>query len=68
MKLTERLQFYRDEVKRSKQWREDQGYDRDWRRYVDLYRGKQYQQDLPGDKLMVNLVFSTSTPWPPPWR
>jgi len=59
MKLTERLQAYRDEVKRSKKWREDEGYDRDWRRWIDLYRGKQYQQDLPGDKLMVNLVFST---------
>jgi hypothetical protein len=59
MKQSDRLQMYRDEVRRSKKWREDEGYDRDWRRYIDLYRGKQYQQDLPGDKLMVNLVFST---------
>jgi len=59
MKQSDRLQFYRDEVRRSKKWREDEGYDRDWRRFIDLYRGKQYQQDLPGDKLMVNLVFST---------
>jgi hypothetical protein len=59
MKQSDRLQMYRDEVKRSKKWREDEGYDRDWRRFIDLYRGKQYQQDLPGDKLMVNLVFST---------
>lgn len=59
MKQSDRLQMYRDEVKRSKKWRENEGYDRDWKRFIDLYRGKQYQQDLPGDKLMVNLVFST---------
>jgi hypothetical protein len=59
MKQSDRLQFYRDEVRRSKSWRSDEGYDRDWKRYIDLYRGKQYDTDLPGDKLMVNLVFST---------
>ena len=59
MKLSERLQFYRDEVKRSKKWRKDEGYDSDWRRFIDLYRGKQYQTDVPGDKLIVNLMFST---------
>ena len=59
MKQSERLQFYRDEVKRSKKWRDDEGYDDDWRRYIDLYRGKQYQGDATSDRLMINLVFST---------
>ena len=59
MKLSERLQFYRDEVKRSKKWRSDEGYDEAWKRFIDLYRGKQYTGDAVSDRLMVNLVFST---------
>ena len=59
MKLSERLQHYRDEVKRSKNWRKDEGYDAAWKRFIDLYRGKQYQTNETGDKLIVNLTFST---------
>jgi hypothetical protein len=59
MKLSARLQQYRDEIRRSKRWRTDEGCDSDWRRYVDLYRGKQYSGAVPGDKLIVNLIFST---------
>jgi len=59
LKLSDRLQYYRDELRRSKRWRTDEGYDDDWKRYIDLYRGKQYQTDVPGDKLVVNLCFST---------
>jgi hypothetical protein len=59
MKLSERLQFYRDEVKRSKTWRRDEGYDDDWKRYIDLYRGKQHSGDSAADRLMINLIFST---------
>jgi hypothetical protein len=59
MKLSNRLQMYRDEIKRSKNWRSGEGYEDEWKRYIDLYRGKQYQSNLPGDKLIVNLIFST---------
>ena len=47
MKLSERLQLYRIEVRRSKNWRRDEGYDASWKRaYIDLYRGKQYSGDV----------------------
>jgi hypothetical protein len=59
VKLSARLQQYRDEIRRSKRWRRDEGYDDEWRRYIDLYRGKHYNSDQMGDKLIVNLTFST---------
>lgn len=49
----------RDEVRRSKKWRSTEGYEDDWKRYIDMYRGKQYQDTSTNDQLMVNLVFST---------
>jgi hypothetical protein len=63
MKQSELLQLYRDEVKRSKAWRKDAGYDAAWKRYIDLYAGMQWdRQSMLGagvDKLVVNLIFST---------
>lgn len=64
MKLSERLSYYRGEIRRSKKWVNDEGYQDDWKRYIDLYRGKQYDSmppgaPSPGDRLMVNLIFST---------
>jgi hypothetical protein len=59
LKLSSRLQQYRDEIRRSKRWRSDEGYDDEWRRYIDLYRGKHYNTNAEGDKLIVNLTFST---------
>ena len=59
MKLSDRLTMYRNEIRRSKRWRSDSQYDADWKRYIDLYRGKQYDATLSGDQLMVNLIFST---------
>src|SRR4029077_12877768 len=51
--------MYRDEVRRSKRWRSNEQYEDDWKRYIDLYRGKQYNTDSKSDRLIVNLVFST---------
>jgi len=51
--------MYRDEVRRSKRWRSNEQYEDDWKRYIDLYRGKQYNTDTKADRLIVNLVFST---------
>jgi hypothetical protein len=59
VKQTAYLQMCRDEVRRSKRWRSDEGYEDDWKRYIDLYRGKQYQKGSPNDQLIVNLIFST---------
>jgi len=54
----ELLSYYRDEIRRSKRWRSD-NYDDDWQRYCDMYRGRHYSRKVPGDQLIVNLVFST---------
>jgi hypothetical protein len=59
MKLSKYLQYCRDEVRRSKRWRHDEGYEGEWKRYIDLYKGKHYQASSPNDQLIVNLVFST---------
>ena len=59
MKQSAYLQFCRDEVRRSKRWRTDQSYEDEWKRYIDLYKGKQYNNPSPNDQLMVNLIFST---------
>ncbi len=59
MKNSDYLAYVRDEVKRSKKWRSGENYDADWKRYIDLYRGKQYNSASPNDQLIVNLVFST---------
>ena len=59
MKTSDYLAYCRDEVKRSKNWRTQEMYDADWKRYIDLYRGKQYGSMSTNDQLIVNLVFST---------
>ena len=59
MRVAEKLRFYRDEIERSKNWRDNVGYDDTWRRMIDLYRGKQYEGSDRNDRLVVNLVFAT---------
>jgi hypothetical protein len=46
-------------VRRSKRWRSQESYEDDWKRYIDLYRGKQYNKGSQSDQLIVNLIFST---------
>ena len=59
MKQSAYLQMCRDEVRRSKRWRSTEGYEDEWKRYIDLYRGKQYATGSTTDQLIVNLIFST---------
>ena len=59
MKLSEKLRFYRDEVDRSKRWRDSENYDLLWKRMIDLYRGKHYEKVSKNDQLIVNLMFAT---------
>ncbi len=59
MKQSAYLQMCRDEVRRSKRWRSTGGYEDEWKRYIDLYRGKQYATGSTTDQLIVNLIFST---------
>lgn len=59
MKQSDYLKFCRDEVKRSKKWRDQDKYDDMWRRMVDLYRGRHYDGLSKDDRLIVNLAFAT---------
>jgi hypothetical protein len=57
---TEQLKFAIAEINRSKDWRYDEGYDDDWRRWIDLYRGYQYEgARSENDRLIINIVFAT---------
>ena len=48
------------EIQRSKKWRADEGYDDNWRRWIDLYRGYQYEgAKTSNDQLIINIVFAT---------
>ena len=58
--LGDQLKFAQSEISRSKRWRDDEEYDDNWKRWVDLYRGRQYEGgDSPNDQLIVNIVFAT---------
>lgn len=59
MKLAEKLRFYRDEIDRSKRWRDSDKYDWMWKRMIDFYKGKQYESAGKNDQLIVNLMFAT---------
>jgi len=58
VKQSEKLQFCRDEIERSKRWRSD-NFDDVWHRMIELYRGKQYANASKQDRLVINLVFAT---------
>jgi hypothetical protein len=55
------LAFCRNELKRSKRWRSNKThqYDDEWRRYIDLYKGKHYDAKNETDQLTVNMIFAT---------
>lgn len=50
---------YRAHINASKKWRKDDGYDADWRRFLDLYKGKHYDQYSQEDRMLINTCFST---------
>ena len=58
MKQSDILKFQRSEVKRSQKWREE-NYDEDWKRWINLYRGKHYSKETKLEQLVVNMVFAT---------
>lgn len=53
------LKEYRNHLAASKKWRKDDGYDADWRRFLDLYKGKHYDQYSDEDRMLINICFST---------
>jgi hypothetical protein len=59
MKRADQLKFMREEVQRSKRWRDGENTDDLWKRMIDLYRGRQYDGMSANDRLVVNLAFAT---------
>lgn len=53
------LKRYVGEIKRSGRWRESEGYDEQWKRMKDLYRGRQNATASATDRLIVNMCFAT---------
>lgn len=54
------LKRYRDRVAQSAKWRKQDGYDKSWKKFTDLYRGKHFLNvDCEEDRIAVNLVFAT---------
>jgi hypothetical protein len=47
------------ELSRSQQWRDHVDYDGTWRRMIDLYRGRHYDDKLKTDRIVVNMAFAT---------
>lgn len=56
---SDKLKEYRQHLEASKKWRKDEGYDAVWRRLVDLYKGKHYDQYSNEDRMLINISFST---------
>lgn len=56
---SDKLNRYRGRVEASRKWRQNEQYDNLWTRLINLYRGKHYRGNIPGDRLLVNICFST---------
>ena len=54
-----KLATYRSNIDYAKQWRANENYDQLWQRLINLYRGRQYRGQAVGDRLLVNISFST---------
>lgn len=54
------LKFYKHELERAKQFREQEGYDQLWQRMIDMYRGRCAPvMNSPEDQVVVNVAFGT---------
>ena len=53
------LAKYRKKLEQSRRWRKEDNYDDVWRRMIDLYKGKHYEDMSDEDRLLVNVSFST---------
>ena len=53
------LSAYQKKISVCKRWRREEQYDDTWRRLIDLYRGRHYEDISDEDRLLVNISFST---------
>jgi hypothetical protein len=54
-----RLATYRKRIDYAARWRKNESYDNLWQRLINLYRGRHYRGQAVGDRLLVNIAFST---------
>jgi hypothetical protein len=55
----DKLSQYRARVEGAKQFVKQMNYDQLWQRMINLYRGRHYRGQAVGDRLLVNIAFST---------
>ena len=58
---SEALTRYQKKIAITKRWRREEEYDDTWRRLIDLYRGRHYEDISDEDRLLINISFSTAT-------
>lgn len=56
---SETLAKYQKRLAVAKRWRREEQYDDTWRRLIDIYRGRHYEDISDEDRLLVNISFST---------
>ena len=56
---SEALSRYQKKIAITKRWRREEEYDDTWRRLIDLYRGRHYEDISDEDRLLINISFST---------
>jgi len=56
---SDKLSQFRARIESSKQFKKQMNYDQLWQRLINLYRGRHYRGQAVGDRLLVNIAFST---------
>jgi len=57
--LSDYLAQSKQRIEASRKWRKDDGYDGTWRRMVDMYKGRHFDDYKTEDRMLVNISFST---------
>jgi hypothetical protein len=56
---TQYLAQCKQRIESSRKWRKEDGYDGTWRRMVDMYKGRHFDDYKTEDRMLVNISFST---------
>ena len=56
---SDKLSNFRARVASAKEFKKQMNYDQLWQRLINLYRGRHYRGQAVGDRLLVNIAFST---------
>ena len=56
---SDKLSNYRGKINLAQKKLQQENYDQLWQRLINLYRGRHYRGMSVGDRLLVNVAFST---------